>query len=104
MIRTVLGDVPAEELGVCDAHDHLFMSSARLPGQELDDAGAAEEELGLFHGLGGRAVVQWTPYGPGRRARRLRPRLVRHLGEAAASANLVDNPARAFTLQSEAST
>ncbi|MDR6975228.1 putative metal-dependent phosphotriesterase family hydrolase [Streptomyces sp. 3330] len=23
--RTVLGDLPAERLGVCDAHDHLFV-------------------------------------------------------------------------------
>lgn len=35
MIRTVLGDVPAGDLGVCDAHDHLFFRSAQLPGHEL---------------------------------------------------------------------
>ena len=35
-IRTVLGDIEPAELGVCDAHDHLFFASAILPGQELD--------------------------------------------------------------------
>ena len=67
-VRTVLGDVPAAELGVCDAHDHLFFRSAQLAGQELDDADAAVGELSAFAALGGRAVVQWTPFGLGRRA------------------------------------
>ncbi|WP_405401835.1 phosphotriesterase [Streptomyces sp. NBC_01104] len=67
-VRTVLGDVPAAELGVCDAHDHLFLRSPVLPGQELDDPVAAAERLRAFRGFGGRSVVQWTPYGMGRRA------------------------------------
>ena len=71
MIRTVLGDVPAGDLGVCDAHDHLFFRSAQLAGQELDDADAAVGELRAFAALGGRAVVQWTPFGLGRRADQL---------------------------------
>lgn len=68
VVRTVLGDIPAGELGVCDAHDHLFLRSPRLAGQELDDVGRAGERLRAFRGLGGRSVVQWTPYGMGRRA------------------------------------
>ncbi|OMI36181.1 phosphotriesterase family protein [Streptomyces sparsogenes] len=67
-VRTVLGDVPGDALGVCDAHDHLFIRSARLPGQELADVASAREELRAFHALGGRTVVQWTPYGLGRAA------------------------------------
>jgi phosphotriesterase-related protein len=67
-VRTVLGDLPAADLGVCDAHDHLFFRSAKLAGQELDDTGAAVAELRSFRELGGRAVVQWTPFGLGRRA------------------------------------
>nr|WSW70776.1 phosphotriesterase [Streptomyces sp. NBC_00995] len=67
-VRTVLGDIPAGELGVCDAHDHLFLRSPVLPGQELDDPAAAAEQLRVFGELGGRSVVQWTPYGMGRRA------------------------------------
>lgn len=66
-VRTVLGDVPAGELGVCDAHDHLFIRTPALPGQALDDPEEARERLRGFHELGGRTVVQWTPYGMGRR-------------------------------------
>ncbi|MFE1289362.1 phosphotriesterase [Streptomyces sp. NPDC058751] len=67
-VRTVLGDVLPEDLGVCDAHDHLFLASPLLPGQELWDASAARAELAAFRAQGGAAVVQWTPYGLGRRA------------------------------------
>ncbi|GHE03111.1 phosphotriesterase family protein [Streptomyces alanosinicus] len=67
-VRTVLGDIRPEDLGVCDAHDHLFLRSPRLPGQELDDPAAARAELAAFRAAGGAAVVQWTPYGMGRRA------------------------------------
>jgi 5-phospho-D-xylono-1,4-lactonase len=70
-VRTVLGDVAPEELGLCDAHDHLFFRSPLLPGQELDDAAAAEAELRAYREAGGGAVVQWTPHGLGRRAEHL---------------------------------
>ncbi|MEU6476935.1 phosphotriesterase [Streptomyces sp. NPDC047017] len=72
-VRTVLGDLPPGELGVTDAHDHLFFRSPRLPGQELDDVVAAEDELAAFRAEGGGAVVQWTPCGLGRRAAELPP-------------------------------
>ncbi|MFD9434625.1 phosphotriesterase [Streptomyces sp. NPDC060002] len=72
-VRTVLGDLPAEWLGVCDAHDHLFFGSPRLPGQELNSRSAAGAELAAFRAQGGDAVVQWTPYGLGRRAADLPP-------------------------------
>ncbi|QKZ24397.1 phosphotriesterase family protein [Streptomyces chartreusis] len=78
-IRTVLGDVRPEDYGVCDAHDHLFLSSPQLPGQELNDASAARAELDAFRAAGGSAVVQWTPYGMGRRAADL-PSLSRAAG------------------------
>ncbi|ONK13649.1 phosphotriesterase [Streptomyces sp. MP131-18] len=74
-IRTVLGDVPPGDLGACDAHDHLFLSGLisgpRPAGRELDDPAAAVAEARAFAELGGRAVVQWTPFGMGRRAGRL---------------------------------
>ncbi len=78
-IRTVLGDVRPEELGACDAHDHLFLRSPRLPGQELNDGAAARAELAAFRAVGGGSVVQWTPYGMGRRAADL-PELSRSSG------------------------
>ncbi|MEU4167292.1 phosphotriesterase [Streptomyces sp. NPDC026665] len=79
LVRTVLGDVLPEDLGVCDAHDHLFFASPRLPGQELCDASAARAELAAFRAQGGGTVVQWTPYGLGRRVADL-PALSRDTG------------------------
>ncbi|WP_030662925.1 phosphotriesterase [Streptomyces rimosus] len=73
-VRTVSGDVSPTGLGVCDAHDHLFLRSPQLPGQELADTGAAAAELRAFREAGGGTVIQWTPYGMGRRAAEL-PRL-----------------------------
>nr|WP_206326649.1 phosphotriesterase [Streptomyces sp. S3(2020)] len=60
-------------MGVCDAHDHLFFGSPRLPGQELRDVSAARAELAAFRASGGDSVVQWTPYGLGRRVADLPP-------------------------------
>ncbi|MER7756146.1 phosphotriesterase [Kitasatospora sp. NPDC097643] len=65
-IRTVLGDLDPAELGVTDSHDHLFIRSPLLPGEELDDAQGAEGVLHAFAAAGGRSFVQWTPYGMGR--------------------------------------
>ena len=78
-VRTVLGDVDPGELGVCDAHDHLFLRSPQLPGQELEDASAARAELAAFRSVGGGSVVLWTPYGMGRRVADL-PSLSRGAG------------------------
>jgi predicted metal-dependent phosphotriesterase family hydrolase len=68
VVRTVTGDVEPDRLGVTDAHDHLFFRSPLLAGQELDDVEAAVAELRAFKALGGGTVVQWTPFGMGRRA------------------------------------
>ncbi|GHE82952.1 phosphotriesterase [Streptomyces longispororuber] len=78
-VRTVLGDVAPRELGVCDAHDHLFLRSPQLPGQELDSVQAAAGELAAYRAAGGQGLVQWTPYGMGRRAGDL-PALARASG------------------------
>jgi phosphotriesterase-related protein len=79
MVRTVLGDLAPEALGVCNAHDHLFIRSPQLPGEELDDADAALVELNSFAASGGQAVVQWTPWGMGQRLADL-PELSRQSG------------------------
>ncbi|SMC72800.1 phosphotriesterase family protein [Kibdelosporangium aridum] len=71
VVRTVLGDIPPEELGICDAHDHLFLRTPALPGQELDDAAAALVEVQRYAALGGQSIVQWTPHGMGRQWDRL---------------------------------
>lgn len=66
-VRTVLGDVTPDTLGVTSAHDHLFFGSPTLPGQELDDVRLAHAEAEAFMAAGGQAIVQWTPRGLGRR-------------------------------------
>jgi phosphotriesterase-related protein len=78
-VRTVLGDIDPAELGVTDAHDHLFFASKLLPGQELDDPAAAAGALRHFKARGGSALVQWTPYGLTRRTREL-ARISREVG------------------------
>jgi phosphotriesterase-related protein len=70
-VRTVLGDIDPADLGVTNAHDHLFFASKLLPGQELDDPTAAAHALLEFKTRGGQALVQWTPYGLTRRTREL---------------------------------
>jgi phosphotriesterase-related protein len=65
--RAVTGDVPAEDLGLTNAHDHLMFASPVLAGSELNDVPAARTELQRFRAAGGRTVVQWTPAGLGRR-------------------------------------
>lgn len=70
-IRTVLGDIAPGALGVCDAHDHLFLRLPALAGRELDDPAAARAELAAFQALGGGALAQWTPFGLGRMAAEL---------------------------------
>ncbi|WP_367039279.1 phosphotriesterase [Streptomyces sp. Je 1-332] len=67
-VRTVLGDVDPADLGTCDAHDHLFLTSPQLPGQELDSPASAAQELAAFREVEGESLIQWTPHGMGRRA------------------------------------
>ncbi|PPF37076.1 phosphotriesterase [Pseudoclavibacter sp. AY1H1] len=66
VVRTTAGDLDAASLGVVDSHDHLFLSTPALPGQELADFGAAVLEADLFREAGGTTIVQWTPRGLGR--------------------------------------
>jgi phosphotriesterase-related protein len=78
-IRTVLGDIAPDTLGVCDAHDHLFLRIPSFLGEELDDPAAVAAELADYRALGGAALAQWTPFGMGRMAERL-PELSRTAG------------------------
>jgi phosphotriesterase-related protein len=65
-VRTVLGDVPAHDLGRVNYHEHLFQVSPLLPGDELDDEGRSGQEAGLLRQAGTRAMVEATPIGLGR--------------------------------------
>ncbi|MGH2401244.1 MAG: phosphotriesterase family protein [Candidatus Limnocylindria bacterium] len=77
-VMTVTGRVPASRLGVVDAHDHLFLNSSALPGDEFQDLerSTAEAIEGRVSGLG--AIVDMTPIGLGRR-----PDLLRAVSESA---------------------
>ena len=71
-VVTVLGPIPQEHLGVTDAHDHLFLRSPALPGQDFDDVDKAIEEVRGAASGGVQAVVELTPIGLGRRPAKLR--------------------------------
>jgi predicted metal-dependent phosphotriesterase family hydrolase len=66
-VRTVLGGVDPSTLGRVDYHEHLFQVSPLLPGDDLDDETASEQEARLLLGSGFAAMVDATPIGLGRR-------------------------------------
>jgi predicted metal-dependent phosphotriesterase family hydrolase len=66
-VMTVTGPLAAARLGVTDAHDHLFLRSPALPGDELEDPDRAVEEVREARGEGLGAIVELTPIGLGRR-------------------------------------
>ncbi|MEM1063360.1 MAG: hypothetical protein AAGJ97_13625, partial [Planctomycetota bacterium] len=69
-VRTVLGDVPADEIGVCYAHEHLIIdrsaATERYPGVLLDSEENCVTELKQFHADGGRTMVDSMPCDAGR--------------------------------------
>lgn len=66
VVRTVLGDIRPDELGPCDAHEHLFLDTPAQPGDEFLDPDKAVEEARTLVAAGGRSLVDWTPLGLGR--------------------------------------
>lgn len=66
MIRTALGDIPADRLGRTDYHEHLFQVSPLLPGDELDDEKLSGDEAGHLQAAGIDAMIEATPCGLGR--------------------------------------
>jgi len=66
LVRTVLGDVPASSLGVCDYHDHLFQVTPLLPGDELDDEDLSRLEAAAMVTAGVTSMIEATPAGLGR--------------------------------------
>jgi 5-phospho-D-xylono-1,4-lactonase len=66
IIRTVRGDIRPEELGPCDAHEHLFLVTPAQPGDEFSDLEKAIEEAQTLRAAGARSLVDWTPIGLGR--------------------------------------
>ena len=74
-VRTVLGDVPADQLKRCGAHEHIIIDAAYIaekhPDFLLDDIAAGCVDLGEFRDAGGGWVIDTMPTGAGRCARKL---------------------------------
>lgn len=74
-IRTVWGDIPPHELGVCYSHEHLIIDAGyatdKEPGFLLSDVEKAVEELQAFYAAGGRAMVDSMPCDSGRNVLKL---------------------------------
>lgn len=74
-IRTVLGDVAPEDLGVTYAHEHLVIDGGRpvelYPDFLLADVDKAVEEVNAARELGLAAVVDGMPCDAGRNVRKL---------------------------------
>lgn len=80
-IRTVLGDIAPQQLGSCDAHEHVIIDDPyvhdRFPDFKLDNPTKAIGELTTYAELGGGAVVDAMPVGCGRDVAKLA-----HISEA----------------------
>ncbi|NLU07973.1 phosphotriesterase [uncultured Clostridium sp.] len=70
VIRTILGDISPEEMGITDSHDHLIRSGgfevANNPNSLLDDVPSAIKEFNDFVDAGGKTIVCMDPIGCGR--------------------------------------
>jgi predicted metal-dependent phosphotriesterase family hydrolase len=74
-ITTVLGDIPADELGPTLAHEHLYCDVSVHSGKAdnvLHDVGLIAGEMAWFKQAGGRSIVEVTPVGIGRDPGKLR--------------------------------
>jgi predicted metal-dependent phosphotriesterase family hydrolase len=74
-VRTVLGDIPAQTLGVCYAHEHVIIDQSFTthanPDFLLDDVELGARELSAFHAAGGRAMIDSMPCDCGRNVLKL---------------------------------
>jgi phosphotriesterase-related protein len=74
-LRTVLGDVPAEQAGVTYAHEHIVIDPCFTtyvePGFLLDSVESACVDLKEFSALGGRTLVDSMPCAAGRNVEKL---------------------------------
>lgn len=74
-VRTMLGDIAPDQLGVCYAHEHIIIddnvATLRFPDFRLPSVENAIAELTLFHARGGRAMVDSMPCDAGRNVLKL---------------------------------
>ncbi|WHH57981.1 hypothetical protein [Petroclostridium sp. X23] len=70
IIRTILGDIPYNEIGITDSHDHLIRSGGPEIGLDkaflMDDVNSAIEEFERYIAAGGKTMVCMDPIGCGR--------------------------------------
>lgn len=75
VVRTVLGDIDPAQLGVTNAHEHLFMTGGlpvqKEPDFRLDNVDQACAELAFFQQAGGKSLLDAMPIGCGRSPKRL---------------------------------
>ncbi|MEX0776858.1 MAG: hypothetical protein WD042_14230 [Phycisphaeraceae bacterium] len=75
VIRTVLGDIAPERMGVCYAHEHLIIDASFTtyvsPDFLLDDVGKCVAELRQAHAAGVRTMVDSMPMACGRNVAKL---------------------------------
>ena len=76
-IRTVLGTIAPEQLGVCMVHEHLIVDSWamwQVPNYSLivDDVDLVTEEVEAYRAAGGASIVDVTNIGLGRDAAALK--------------------------------
>jgi phosphotriesterase-related protein len=72
---TVTGLIPCEQIGVCDAHNHVWIDGfegADPANPVLDQFDHIREELAEYKKAGGNAILDCQPGGCGRDGRRLR--------------------------------
>lgn len=75
VVRTVLGDIAPDALGVTAAHEHLWCDQTMAKAADfprtgepmyLQDLAMVVDEASRFHAAGGRAIVEVTVHGWGR--------------------------------------
>ncbi|RUT30235.1 phosphotriesterase-related protein [Arsenicitalea aurantiaca] len=69
IIRTVLGDIAPETLGLTLGHEHVYAvppEDVADPDLRLDDPTKAEDELSRFKAVGGGALIEMTTVDYGR--------------------------------------
>lgn len=75
MIRTVLGDIEDQDMGICYAHEHLIIdegvATMRYPAFKLESVINGISELKEVYALGGRTMVDSMPCDAGRNVLKL---------------------------------
>lgn len=66
-VTSVLGPVNPADLGWVDAHEHVFLQSPVLPGDEFMDLDKMTAEVGYVSDTGIGTLIDLTPIGLGRR-------------------------------------